>query len=620
MVGLLLRPSTTQSPRIPNSIHRDSWPPQRGTFAVRQAFYVVLFRMKAMTMNSAPSVSDVARVIDRAMRDLGDGWVEGEVSTITDHRSGHVYLTLADENANIEACIWKGRRHQCEPLPKQGDLVKAHYERVDFYAPRGSTKLVIDRMEPTGEGELLRRRAETLRRLQAYGMCDPARRRPLVAFPRRVGVIAAYAAKGDVFEHLRKRFPPQDIAYCPAAVQGVEAVGSIIDALGRLQSVADVDVIIIARGGGSVADLVPFDDERLCRAIATSRVPVVTSIGHTRDRPNCDHVAAAFAAVPAKAAELAIPHAASKLLDEFEQLRTALDAVPGRVRQRGDALGEFWEQVRPRQHLTELRDDVEGAAQLLASRAEAGWRRRDADLVTAGRDLDAAGARLPRARSLDGLREELHTAAITFFSGHLQTLDQHADALDAANRRIPRPASLDVFAGKLESAALFIKRKRHDYGRAFDRQAESSAAAVRRRLSRERSGIDAEAKPLRPAATRVLTSARRDIESEVKRLHPAVARGLAAAERALDSDALRLRPAADRVLGRSKERVGALAAVIDAKDFRRQGWVLASDEHGQAVRTVAALHEGDPVHLRFADGEAAATVDHVRPHDEGEGP
>jgi exodeoxyribonuclease VII large subunit len=578
------------------------------------------FGMKSMTMNSAPSVSDVARVIDRAMRDLGEGWVEGEVSAITDHRSGHVYLTLADENANIEACIWKGRRHQCEPLPEQGDLVKAHYERVDFYAPRGSTKLVIDRMEPTGEGELLRRRAETLSRLQTDGLCDPARRRPLVAFPRRVGVIAAYAAKGDVIEHLRKRFPPQDIAFCPAAVQGVEAVGSIIDALGRLQSIADVDVIIIARGGGSVADLVPFDDERLCRAIATSRVPVVTSIGHTKDRPNCDHVSAAYAAVPAKAAELAIPHAASELLEEFAQLRTALDAVPDRVRQRGAAVGELWEQVRPRQRLTELVDDVEAAAQLLASRAEAGWRRRDADLVAAGRDLDAAGSRLARARSLDDLREELHAAATAFFSGHLQTLDEHADALGAASRRIPRPASLDVFAGKLDSAALFIRRKCHDYGRAFDRQAETAATAVRRRLSQERRGIDAETKPLRPAATRVLASARRDIEAEVKQLRPAVARGLAAAERTLDSEASGLRPAADRVLARSKERVDALAAVIDAKDFRRHGWVLASDEQGQAVRTVAALQEGDPVHLRFADGEAAATVDHVRPHDEGEVP
>ncbi len=131
------------------------------------------------------------------------------------------------------------------PLPAQGDLVQAHYERVDFYAPRGATKLILDRVRPTGEGELLRRRAETLRRLRADGLCDPDRRKPLLAFPRRVGVIAARNdANIDVIQALRRRFPPQDIVFCAASVQGVHAVGSVIDALGRLQAVEGVDVIV----------------------------------------------------------------------------------------------------------------------------------------------------------------------------------------------------------------------------------------------------------------------------------------------------------------------------------------------------------------------------------------
>ena len=261
---------------------------------------------------SALSVSQVAGRIDSALRELGDGWVEGEITSINVHRSsGHAYLTLADESSSLDACIWKGRMSRCEPLPAQGDLVQAHYERVDFYAPRGSTKLILDRVRPTGDGELLRRRAETLRRLQADGLCDPDRRKPLPAFPRRVGVIAARGdANVDVIQALRRRFPPQHIAFCAASVQGVHAVGSVIDALGRLQSIEGVDVIVIARGGGSTADLLAFDDERLCRAIFACAVPVITSIGHTKDRPNCDHVAAAFAPVPAKAAELAIRHSA----------------------------------------------------------------------------------------------------------------------------------------------------------------------------------------------------------------------------------------------------------------------------------------------------------------------
>ncbi|HEY8303546.1 MAG TPA: exodeoxyribonuclease VII large subunit [Solirubrobacteraceae bacterium] len=288
-------------------------------------------------------VAQVAGRIGGALRRLGDGWIEGEVTSISPHRaSGHVYLTLADESASLDACVWKGRVSRCEPLPAQGDLVQAHYERVDFYAPRGATKLILDRMRPTGDGELLRRRADTLRRLRADGLCDPDRRKPLPAFPRRIGVIAARNdANVDVIQALRKRFPPQHIVFCAASVQGVRAVGSLIDALARLQSVEGVEVIVVARGGGSTADLLAFDDERLCRAIFACAVPVITSIGHTKDRPNCDHVAAAFAPVPAKAAELAIRYSAAELLDELDRQRTALARVLDRPRLMVERMGEL---------------------------------------------------------------------------------------------------------------------------------------------------------------------------------------------------------------------------------------------------------------------------------------
>ncbi|HEU0250140.1 MAG TPA: exodeoxyribonuclease VII large subunit [Solirubrobacteraceae bacterium] len=287
------------------------------------------------------SVAQLAARVGSALRGLGDGWVEGEVTQISLHRgSGHVYLTIADESASLDACIWKGRAERCRPLPAQGELVQAHFERVDFYAPRGSTKLIVDRLKPTGEGELLRRRAETLKRLRADGLCDPDRRKPLPAFPRRVGVIAARGdANVDVIQALRKRFPPQDVVFCSASVQGVHAVGSVIDALGALQSLPGVDVIVIARGGGSTADLVAFDDERLCRAIFACAKPVITSIGHTKDRPNCDHVAAAFAPVPAKAAELAIRHSAADLLGELDRNRSALARVLDRPRESVERLG-----------------------------------------------------------------------------------------------------------------------------------------------------------------------------------------------------------------------------------------------------------------------------------------
>lgn len=410
------------------------------------------------------SVGQLASRVGAALRGLGGGWVEGEVTSINLHRgSGHVYLTLADESASVDACIWKGRVERCQPLPARGELVQAHYERVDFYAPRGSTKLVVDRMRPTGEGELLRRRAETLARLRADGLCDPDRRKPLPAFPRRVGVIAARGdANVDVIEALRRRFPPQDIVFCAASVQGVHAVGSVIDALGRLQSVEGVDAIVLARGGGSTADLVAFDDERLCRAVFACAKPVITSIGHTKDRPNCDHVAAAFAPVPAKAAELAIRSSAAELIEELERTRVGLARVLDRPRESVERLGEL----------------------LSASRSR-------------------------------------------------------------------------------------VTRKRLDLIAALDRRSGEALRELRRRVA-----------------------ARRE---------------------ALQDDAARLDPAAARLLARRRERLQALAAVIDAKDFRRRGWVMVADGAGRAVTSAAELHVGDSVSLSFADGEAVATIDRIDP-------
>ncbi|HEY5262060.1 MAG TPA: exodeoxyribonuclease VII large subunit [Solirubrobacteraceae bacterium] len=412
---------------------------------------------------TAVSVAQVAGRIDGALRGLGDGWIEGEVTAISVHRaSGHVYLTLADESASLDACIWKGRVPRCEPLPAQGDLVQAHYERVGFYAPRGATKLILDRVRPTGDGELLRRRAETLLRLQTDGLCDPQRRKPLPAFPRRVGVIAARNdANIDVIQALRRRFPPQDIVFCPASVQGVHAVGSVIDALGRLQATAGVDVIVVARGGGSPADLLAFDDERLCRAVFACSVPVITSIGHTKDRPNCDHVAAAFAPVPAKAAELAIRHSAGDLLEELDRHQVALTRVFDRPRLMVERMGEL----------------------LAASRSR-------------------------------------------------------------------------------------VTRKRLDLIAALDRRSAEAMRELRRRLTTQRQG--------------------------------------------LDSDASRLGPVAQRALARHRERVGALGAVVDAKDFRRRGWVMVVDGDGHAIKSVAHLHPTDTVELSFADGHAVATIGHIK--------
>lgn len=474
-----------------------------------------------MPTETASSVAQVAGRIDRALRSLGDGWIEGEVTSIKVHRSGHIYLTLADESASLDACVWKGRASRCEPLPAQGDLVQAHYERVDFYAPKGATKLILDRVRLTGDGELLRRRADTLRRLQADGLCDPDRRKPLPAFPRRVGVVAARNdANVDVISALRKRFPPQHIVFCAASVQGMHAIGSVIDALGRLQSVEGVDVIVIARGGGSVSDLLAFDDERLCRAIFACSKPVITSIGHTKDRPNCDYVAAAFAPVPAKAPELAIRYSAEELLQEFDRHRSALQRVSERFGALQDRLDRLWAGVRPVRMLEAIAEDIGQHGQLVCTKAERELSRLDAELVRASQTL-------------------------------------------AATRGLPMQ-SIELLATQLKAVSARAEGKRRDLLAAIDRRILEAEADVRAHLSRR-------------------------VED-------------------LGTSGERLRPIADRVIARERERVKSLAALLLARDFRRNGWTIATDVTGKLVKSVTQLAVGQELTLHLGDGKAKVTT------------
>lgn len=533
-------------------------------------------RQENVLCEATLSVTQVAHRIDGALRDLGDGWIEGEVRALTQHRSGHVYLTLADEDSNLDACIWKGRVKACLPLPKRGDLVQAHYERIDFYAPRGATKLVIDKIKPTGEGELLRRRAETLARLRADGLCDEDRRKPLRAFPRRIGVIAAQGsdAKLDVIRHLQQRLPAQDIVFVPAAVQGVQAVGSVIDALALLQGIDDIDVIILARGGGSVADLVAFDDERLCRAIFACAVPVITSIGHTKDRPNCDYVACAFAPVPAKAAEYAIARSATELTEELDRHVQALRRVPAAAGAYRERLADCWKALRPRQRIDGLTQDLTATVQLLQSRGHSAYRGSELRLLGGARELELLRTSLPGPELLNAPREELLAAAICFTSTHLSVIEECQELLRRGARRLPTPAVLDAFSATLYGTGMRMRERRRDYARAFDRLGADCARELRRRFGM--------------------------------------------GTRAVEEQAGSLTPAAGRVLLRRHERVANLGALVEAKDFRRRGWVLASDLRGRAVTSVEGLEVGSAIQLRFADGRAEASIKQIRSSEQGE--
>jgi exodeoxyribonuclease VII large subunit len=286
-----------------------------------------------------------------------------------------------------------------EQHPSAGELVQVHFAHADFWPEKGRLQLAADRIRPTGEGELLRRKAEVLKKLEADGLTDPARRQALPAFPRRVGVVAGRDsdAREDVIRALRERFRPVDIAFSSALVEGPRAVGSIVDALGRLSSEPCVDVIVLARGGGSVADLMPFDDERLCRAIFACGTPVVTSIGHTKQRPNCDHVAAACAHVPGRTAELVVPSAV-ELGERIGRVEAALTGVRGRIAELGCELDRVAGEADPRPALSRLSEELGSHLRVIAARADAyyGQRRLQIERLR----LDNAG-RLARKKIAD---------------------------------------------------------------------------------------------------------------------------------------------------------------------------------------------------------------------------
>lgn len=272
----------------------------------------------------------VGRSLDRAFE--GDVWVEGEVSGARPAASGHVYFCMKDEDedASIDVVLY---RMQVSPraraLVKDGARVRVR-GRPTYWSPRGKLQFVGNRVEPTGKGALLEALEKLKQKLLAEGLFAPERKRPLPHDPRVIGVVTS--ARGAVIHDVCKvafRRGGARILLAPAQVQGAGAAESIRRALGMLEAVPSVDVIIVGRGGGSQDDLFAFNDEELVRAVAACRVPVVSAVGHEVDVTLVDFAADARAATPSQAAELIVPDAAARqrLLDERSgRLRRAMHA------------------------------------------------------------------------------------------------------------------------------------------------------------------------------------------------------------------------------------------------------------------------------------------------------
>jgi len=262
---------------------------------------------------------------------LRDVWVEGEVSTLSRPSSGHIYFSIKDNSATLKCVIWKQNAMRIRSALDTGMAVEVH-GYLSVYEAGGQYQLYVDAVRMAGEGLLFQEFMRLKAMLEAEGLFDPERKRAIPAFPKKIGMVTSPtgAALQDMLNTLRGRFPLAEVILAPTMVQGEEAPAKIVQAIRELNQRLDVDVIILARGGGSLEDLWAFNDERVVRAIASSRIPVVTGIGHETDTTLADYAADMRAPTPTGAAVLVTPNKAD-LLDGILGLQAELDDVIDRL-------------------------------------------------------------------------------------------------------------------------------------------------------------------------------------------------------------------------------------------------------------------------------------------------
>jgi len=265
--------------------------------------------MPPSNIEAAISVSQLNRRVKTLIEQgIARLWVEGEISNLSRPASGHVYFSLKDDSAQVSAAWFRQRQRGPAVGFKNGDRVLA-YGRVSIYEARGNYQLIVEQIEPAGEGVLKRRFEALKKKLLAEGLFDEDRKQELPALPERIGVITSSsgAAIRDIVSVLGRRFPSVPVVIYPAAVQGDAAPGELIAALETAVRRDECDVLIIGRGGGSLEDLWAFNDETLARAIADCPLPVISAVGHEVDFTIADFVADVRAPTPSGAAEIVVP-------------------------------------------------------------------------------------------------------------------------------------------------------------------------------------------------------------------------------------------------------------------------------------------------------------------------
>lgn len=340
------------------------------------------------------TVSELNRTAKNMLEvELGGVWVEGEVSKCTYHSSGHLYFTLADDQSALEGAMWRSAVGRMQFRVERGMRVQV-FGTLTIYERAGRYQIIADRIRDGGLGDLMRRLEQLKRKLAAEGLFDDDRKRPLPFLPRRVGVVTSRtgAAVGDICQTIRRRAPGVSILLSPARVQGDGAAQDVVEALSRLVGHGGCDVVIVGRGGGSVEDLMAFNDEALVRAVAACPIPVVSAVGHEVDVSLCDFAADRRAKTPTEAGEFVAPDVRAMLAEVDGLRQRGAGSVRRRLRDLALDLSETERRLHachPRARLERGRADLDVLQRRLTELVTRRTERHRAELGQLGGRLDA---------------------------------------------------------------------------------------------------------------------------------------------------------------------------------------------------------------------------------------
>jgi len=366
-------------------------------------------------------------------------WIEGELSNLARPSSGHIYFSLKDAGAQVRCAMFRGRNRQLAFRPSDGQqvLIRA---RASLYEGRGEFQLIVESMEPAGSGALQRAFEALKRQLEAEGLFAEALKRPIPVMPTRIGVITSPtgAALRDILHVLARRFPAIPVLVYPVSVQGDAAPGEVVAALERAGR-GDCDVLIVARGGGSLEDLQAFNDERVARAVRACPIPVVSGVGHEVDFTICDFVADCRAPTPSAAAELVVPDAAIWIRHMQGLLARYRTTLSDRLERRNERVNWLAGRLRLQHPKARLQQQTQRVDEL-ERRLQQSWAQRSAtsrhrlELLTGRLARRSPSQRLATLRTASGtLSRRLTLAMERLLARQRQSIAGMARALDVVS-------------------------------------------------------------------------------------------------------------------------------------------------------------------------------------------